>query len=62
MFQIGVIQGNVTLAAGGLSYAGQLNFDIVGDAEACPDLAIFTDGLRGALAELDAGADVGPSP
>jgi hypothetical protein len=37
-----------------LSYAGQLNFDIVGDAEACPDLDLFADGLRTTLAELGA--------
>ncbi|HEY6026784.1 MAG TPA: WS/DGAT domain-containing protein, partial [Pseudolabrys sp.] len=33
-FQIGVIQGNVTLAVGVLSYAGRLGVDIVGDTPA----------------------------
>ena len=51
-FQIGVVQGNVTIAVGVLSYAGRLNFDIVGDAEACPDLAVFANGLRRALWDL----------
>src|SRR6266545_1115252 len=48
-FQIGVIQGNVTIAVGVLSYAGRLGVDIVGDADACPDLAVFATGLRRAL-------------
>jgi len=52
VFQIGVIQGNVTLAVGVLSYAGQLNFDLVGDADACPDLDVFAQGLTRALLEL----------
>ena len=32
VFQIGVVQGNVAVQVGALSYAGQLNFDIVADA------------------------------
>jgi diacylglycerol O-acyltransferase / wax synthase len=32
LFQIGVVQGNVAVQVGALSYAGQLNFDIVADA------------------------------
>lgn len=56
LFQIGVIQGNVTISVGVLSYAGQLNFDILGDAAACPDLAVFATGLNGALQELGVGA------
>lgn len=56
LFQIGVIQGNVTVSVGVLSYAGQLNFDILGDADACPDLAVFAAGLQGALHELGVGA------
>jgi diacylglycerol O-acyltransferase / wax synthase len=38
VFQIGVVQGNVPLQVGVLSYAGQLNFDIVADANLVPDL------------------------
>jgi WS/DGAT/MGAT family acyltransferase len=52
LFQVGVLQGNVTLGVGVLSYAGQLDFDIVGDAEAIPDLHLFADGLRKGLEEL----------
>ena len=52
LFQVGVLQGNVTIAVGVLSYAGQLNFDIVADADACPDVQEFADGLGKALQEL----------
>jgi diacylglycerol O-acyltransferase len=52
IFQAGVVQGNVTLAVGVLSYAGQLNFTIVGDADAIPDLQAFADGLTDALTQL----------
>ncbi len=52
VFQVGVVQGNITISVGVLSYAGRLNFDIVGDAEAAPDLPVFADGLSGALQEL----------
>ena len=52
VFQIGVVQGNVTISVGVLSYAGQLNFDIVGDAGATPDLPVFAEGLAGTLQEL----------
>ena len=45
IFQAGVVQGNVTVAVGVLSYAGQLNFTIVGDADAVPDLQAFADSL-----------------
>ena len=61
LFQIGVVQGNVTLGVGVLSYAGRLNFDILGDADACPDLAVFAAGLRGALQELGVGAPMPPA-
>ena len=50
-FQLAAIQGNVTIAVGALSYAGQLNLDVVADADACADAAVFADGLR---SELDA--------
>jgi diacylglycerol O-acyltransferase / wax synthase len=55
VFQIGVVQGNVTISVGVLSYAGRLNFDIVGDADATPDLPAFADGLTGTLQELGLG-------
>jgi diacylglycerol O-acyltransferase len=52
VFQVGVVQGNVTVSVGALSYAGQLNFDIVGDPAAAPDLAVFAMGVTAALEQL----------
>ena len=52
IFQAGVVQGNVTVAVGVLSYAGQLNFVIVGDANDVPDLKAFADGLTDTLTQL----------
>jgi diacylglycerol O-acyltransferase / wax synthase len=54
VFQVGVVQGNLGLGIGMLSYAGQLNFDLVGDADAFPDLAVLAEGLTDALKELGA--------
>ena len=54
IFQIGTVQGNVTISVGAFSYAGQLNVDVVGDSDALPDLAIFTDGVADALSGLGA--------
>jgi diacylglycerol O-acyltransferase len=45
VFQIGVVQGNVAVQVGALSYAGQLNFDVVADANLVPDLTVFADGM-----------------
>ncbi len=56
LFQVGVVQGNLTVAAGVLSYAGQLNFTILGDADALPDLNTFAGGAAEALTELGARA------
>jgi diacylglycerol O-acyltransferase len=42
LFQVGVIQGNARLGVGVLFYAGQLNFDLVSDADA-PDAAVFAE-------------------
>jgi hypothetical protein len=52
LFQIGLVQGNITLSVGVLSCADQLNFDIVADA--IPDLVVFAEGLTAALEELGA--------
>jgi hypothetical protein len=54
MFQIPQNQGNVTVSVGALSYAGQLGLGVAGDADACPDLAVFARGVAGALEELGA--------
>jgi diacylglycerol O-acyltransferase / wax synthase len=54
LFQIGVVQGNVAVQVGALSYAGQLNLDIVADADLVPDLAVFADGMTEDLERLGA--------
>jgi diacylglycerol O-acyltransferase / wax synthase len=54
LFQVGVVQGNLTMQVGVLSYAGQLNFAILGDADALPDLNTFADGVSDALTQLGA--------
>jgi diacylglycerol O-acyltransferase / wax synthase len=56
LFQVGVVQGNIPVGIGVLSYAGQLNFSIIGDAGAVPDLQAFADGLADALTQLGAQA------
>ena len=54
VFQIGVVQGNVAVQVGALSYAGQLNFDIVADANLVPDLTVFANGMIEDLERLGA--------
>jgi len=54
MFQIGVVQGNVAIQVGALSYAGQLNLDIVADANLVPDLTVFANGMAKDLERLGA--------
>jgi diacylglycerol O-acyltransferase / wax synthase len=58
VFQLGVVQGNVAVQVGALSYAGQLNFDIVADANLVPDLAVFARGMIEDLERLGARVDV----
>jgi diacylglycerol O-acyltransferase / wax synthase len=53
------INGNVTIGVGALSYAGSFSIAIVADADACPDLDIFVDGVRDTLADLQAAASAG---
>ncbi|HEU4947304.1 MAG TPA: wax ester/triacylglycerol synthase family O-acyltransferase [Kribbella sp.] len=58
MFQVGVVQGNLALGVGVLSYAGQLNFDVVADTDAFPDLAVFLEGLTQTLDQLGVVRDI----
>lgn len=63
VFQIGAVQGNVTVNVGAFSYAGQLNLDVVADSDAVADLAIFTRGISDTLGQLGVlapGGDQGP--
>ena len=52
MFQIGVVQGNIPLGLSVLSYSGQMNIVIVADADALPDLEVFSRGLSDAFDQL----------
>jgi WS/DGAT/MGAT family acyltransferase len=52
LFPVVPIIGNVTLDIGVLSYAGQLNLTAMADQDSCPDLEVFTQGVRGALDDL----------
>jgi diacylglycerol O-acyltransferase len=52
LFPVAPIQGNLTLTVGVLSYNGQLNLTAVADHDACPDVAVFAQGVRGALDDL----------
>jgi WS/DGAT/MGAT family acyltransferase len=52
LFPVVPIIGNVTLDVGVLSYAGQLNLTAMADQDSCPDVEVFTQGVRGALDDL----------
>jgi diacylglycerol O-acyltransferase / wax synthase len=52
LFPVAPIQGNVTLTVAVLSYAGQLNLTAIADRDTCPDVEVFTQGVRGALDDL----------
>ena len=52
LFQVGVVQGNIALGVGTISYAGRLNFDVIGDADIIPDLELFAEGLADTLRQL----------
>ena len=52
LFPMMPVMGNLTLVVAVLSYAGQLNLTAVADHDHCPDLEIFTNGVRSALDDL----------
>lgn len=52
MFQINLLQGNCAVGMGVLSYAGQLNVDVVADPDVVPDLEVFADGVAEAFVQL----------
>jgi diacylglycerol O-acyltransferase len=52
IFQIGVVQGNLTVSVGAISYAGHLNLDVVADRAAVPDAGAFADGISDTLGRL----------
>ena len=51
----------VPLYIAGVRVAGRLNLDVVGDPDALPDLAVFTDGVADTLSRLGALAGTQPS-
>ncbi|HCU92779.1 MAG TPA: wax ester/triacylglycerol synthase family O-acyltransferase, partial [Actinobacteria bacterium] len=61
LFPMMPVMGNLTLVVAVLSYAGQLNLTAVADHDHCPDLEIFTNGVRSALDDLARSAPV-PAP
>jgi len=52
VFQIGVVQGNVPISVGVLSYAGQLNVEVAADADLVPDLPVLVAGIERDLEAL----------
>jgi WS/DGAT/MGAT family acyltransferase len=44
--------GNLSLVVAALSYKGQLNVAATADLDLCPDIDVFADGVRRALADL----------
>jgi diacylglycerol O-acyltransferase len=56
LFQLGVVQGNVPVSVGAISYAGRLNVDVVVDADVVPDAERFVAGLVESLDELGVSA------
>jgi len=52
LFPMSPVMGNLTLVVAVLSYAGQLNLTAVADPGSCPDLEVFTQGVRTALDDL----------
>ena len=46
LFPIVPLTGNIPLGVGALSYSGQFNLTVVADRDACPDVAVFVDGMR----------------
>lgn len=54
MFPVVPLTGNVTLGVGVLSYAGQLNYTVVADPDAVPDVPVFLSGLRRAVTRASA--------
>jgi hypothetical protein len=52
LFPMMPVMGNLTLVVAVLSYAGQLSLAAVADHVRCPDLEIFTHGVRRTLDDL----------
>jgi diacylglycerol O-acyltransferase / wax synthase len=62
VFPLVQLIGTVSLAVGGMSYAGQFNIMAVADLDAFPDLEVFAAGTRDDLAALGALRQPSPGP
>jgi WS/DGAT/MGAT family acyltransferase len=62
LYPVVPLAGRTPVGVGALSYAGRLGITVVADRDACPDIEIFTDGLRAALAELEHAASSAARP
>jgi diacylglycerol O-acyltransferase / wax synthase len=54
LFPVVPLSGRMTLGVGALSYGSRLGITVVADRAAVPDITPFTEGVRAALAELEA--------
>jgi WS/DGAT/MGAT family acyltransferase len=52
LFPLMPTMGNLTLVVAGVSYDGQLNLTAAADRDGCPDLEVFTQGVRATLDDL----------
>jgi diacylglycerol O-acyltransferase / wax synthase len=52
LFPMMPTMGNLTLVVAAVSYAGQLNLTAVADRDGCPDVEVFTQGMRATLDDL----------
>ena len=52
IFPIPFLAGDRALAIAIMSYDGGMNFGLLGDYDAMPDLDVVAEGIEGALAEL----------
>src|SRR3954451_9815729 len=60
LFPVAFLPENQSLAVAVMSYNGRMDFGLLGDYDAMPDIAEFGDALRGSRAELVEAA--GPAP
>jgi len=59
MFPVAFLAGDRALAVAIMSYDGGMNFGLIGDYDALPDLDTIADGIRESLAELSLAAGIG---
>jgi hypothetical protein len=58
LFPMMPTMGNLTLVVAVVSYAGQLNLTAIADRDGCPDLEVFTQGVRATLDDLAGAGDL----